>query len=451
MAQTKHSSVITLTLDPPALRWLLLVPVLLALIGVWFAVRWYVGNTIAEYTSTPDADGIAMAQMAVRWAPDNAFGYWRLGSLEEKNFSADNLAAAVREFKLAVEVEPFDFRYWMELGRALEAAGDTPHAERALRRAVELAPAYSHPLWQYGNLLLREGRTDEAFAELARAAEADWQMEAPVFGLARQVFGDDLAAITRAFPSSSLRLHFALNLIRSSENADDALRVVETVNAADRKKESEALTDLLKACISARRYRAALALVRDLQTDGEQVPTAENFWNAGFELPLVIADDKPFHWLINSRSDAQVTTDNARPHSGRSSLRIIFKAPNKLDSIPISQTVVVEPDTQYKLQFYARTENLLSARLPVVSISDPAGVPLQSSPPLPSGTNDWQPVTISFRTKPKQEGIVITFYRDPCADKEPICPIFGTAWYDDFSLQRISGGAAGPKPGSADR
>src|SRR5437588_7562522 len=105
----------------------------------------------------------------------------------------------------------------MELGRALEATGDTSNGEKALRRAVELAPSYSHPRWQYGNLLLRQGRVDEAFAELARAAGADSQMEAPVFALASQVFGSDTDKIAKAFPSALLRLEFALNLINSGK------------------------------------------------------------------------------------------------------------------------------------------------------------------------------------------------------------------------------------------
>ena len=147
MPQTRHSSVITLSFNPAALRWLLIIPALLAVTAAAFAVRWYVGNTIAEYTSTPDEDGIEMARLAARWAPGNALTHWRLGSLQERNFSASNLAAAVSEYRLAVEVGPYDFRYWLELGRALEAAGDNQNAERALRRAVDLAPSYSQPCW----------------------------------------------------------------------------------------------------------------------------------------------------------------------------------------------------------------------------------------------------------------------------------------------------------------
>jgi Flp pilus assembly protein TadD len=441
VAPAKHSSVITLTFNPAGSRWVLILPALLALIGAWFAVRWYVGNTIAEYTATPDADGIEMARLATRWSPDDALTHWRLAFLQEKNFSAENLAAAVREYQLAVQVEPYDFRYWMELGRALESAGDTENGEKAVRRAVELAPAYSHPRWQFGNLLLRQGRVDEAFAELSRAAEADPLMESPVFGLVAQIFDGDIDKIGRALPSASLRLHFAQSLIGSGK-ADQALQVVNTVSAADRKSESESINDLIKAFMQGHHYRAALSLLRDAPGDASQLPSPESVWNGGFELPLAYRDETPFHWMINPSSQAQIVADNVRPHSGRSSLGVIFKSPNKLESIPILQRVVVEPGAQYKLQFYQRSEGLVTASVPVVVINDSEGNALASAPPLASGTYDWQPVSVNFKTKSGDDGILITFYRHPCSDKDPICPIFGNIWYDDFNLQRISGAGA---------
>jgi Flp pilus assembly protein TadD len=445
VSHTKRPSVITLNFNPPALRWALLIPALLAVLGASFAVRCYVGNTVAEYTSTPDADGIEMARLAARWAPNSALAHWRLGSLQERNFSADNLAAAVREYRLAVEVEPYDFRYWMELGRALEAAGDTPNAERALRRAVELAPAYSQPRWQYGNVLLRQGKIDEAFAELARAADADSTMQPPVFGLAAQVFGDDQARISKVLPSASLRLQFALSLIRAGK-PEQALSVVQTVSAAERKSESQTIEEVGAALIASHYYHAALSLLRDSPAAGSELPAPEQFWNGGFETHLLSKDDQPFHWLIDSHPQAQISIDNVRPHSGQSSLRIVFKSPSKLESIPVSQTVIVEPDTQYKLQFYARTEGLNSASTPLLVVKDLGGQMLASSPALPSSTNDWQAVTLSFKTRPKEEGVLISFSREPCSNQDPVCPIFGNVWYDDFTLQRIGGGPATARP-----
>jgi len=165
--------VITIDLRAPARRALVILPALLAILSAWFIVRWYVGDTVAEYAPENPASATELARLATRWAPHDAFAHWTLGALAEKEFSANNLAEAVHEYEIAVTLSPNDYRYWMELGRALEDAGDQENGEKALRCAVDLAPAYSHPRWSFGNLLLREGKSEEAFKQLGRAAEAD--------------------------------------------------------------------------------------------------------------------------------------------------------------------------------------------------------------------------------------------------------------------------------------
>ncbi len=90
----------------------------------------------------------------------------------------DQQAQAIAEYEKAVSLSPHDYRFWMSLGTAYEQAGDAAKAEQALRRAVALAPAYSYPRWYLGNLLLRNGRYDEAFAELRIASEADPDLRA---------------------------------------------------------------------------------------------------------------------------------------------------------------------------------------------------------------------------------------------------------------------------------
>ena len=391
-----------------------------------------------------------MAQMAVRWAPDDPLTHWRLASFEEKTFSAENLAATVREYELAVQASPYDYRYWMELGRALEAAGDPDSGEKALRRAVELAPAYSRPRWLYGNLLLRQGKTDEAFAQLSRAAEADDLMLPPIFGLASQVFGGDVDKIVQVLPATSVRLQFAITLINTAK-FDEASRVLRTISVADRKSQPELTDRVLKSLLENKQFHAALALMRELEPEKSQLPEPERFWNGGFDQRVPPADTQPFRWVINNRPQAQITIDPVG-HNGTGSLRIIFKAPNKLESIPVSQTIIVEPETQYRIQFYQRTEGLTSASTPAVAISDSVdNTQIVASPPLPTGTNDWQLVTLDFKTKPKHEGISLGLVRAPCEAQQPICPIFGTVWYDDFNLQRVGSSGSARRTGSSTR
>src|ERR1044071_891952 len=163
MPNSSSPAIVNIPLAAPSLRLLLLIPVLLALLGGWFSIRWYLGNTISEVATTADTPNIDLARVAVRWAPADPFGHWRLGVISERDFSVNNLTDTVREFENAVRLSPNDFRYWDELGRALESAGNSAAAEIALRRSTELAPNYAYPRWHLGNALLRDGKLAEAF------------------------------------------------------------------------------------------------------------------------------------------------------------------------------------------------------------------------------------------------------------------------------------------------
>src|SRR5438045_2818658 len=130
----------------PVRRVLSLLPLLLAMLCVWYAVRWFAGNTIAE-TVNPDDRGVETAQVAAGLAPSDPFVHWTLAEIEQSKLSLDQNSLPLAEFDRAVKLSPQDYRFWLAWGRALEQAGDSASAEKAMRRAVELAPAYSYPRW----------------------------------------------------------------------------------------------------------------------------------------------------------------------------------------------------------------------------------------------------------------------------------------------------------------
>ena len=144
--------------------------VLLLAAGVWsyFVVRWYIGNTLAEYFN-PTESNLRVAEMARSLAPNDPLTHWRVAQVEQKSLPLDQQAQSLAEYEKAIALSPNDYRFWMALGTASEQAGDPAKAERALKQAVALAPAYAYPHWYLGNLFLRDGRYDEAF-EIGRAS-----------------------------------------------------------------------------------------------------------------------------------------------------------------------------------------------------------------------------------------------------------------------------------------
>ena len=439
----------TFTIPLPALgaRLLLLAPLFLALVGGWFSARWYFGQTISEVATTGDAPNLDLARVAVRWAPDDPFVHWRLGVLEQENFNASNLEGAVREFESAVRMAPTDFRYWDELGRALEAAGNPAAAEAALRHSVDLAPNYYFPRWHLGNVLLREGRLQEAFPHLFRAADANPQLWPQVLNLAWQAYDGDVDLIaSEACKDPAVRITFAIYLV-GVQKYDDAVRLWKTLPAQQRAELGGNGRDLRKDLFDAKQFRSALEITKDLESGSPAGINPDEVSNGGFEQPIIIPTIKAFGWSIGNGVQAQISIGDLG-HSGHHSMRVIFNAANKIDHINAWQTIAVQPNTHYHLECYARTERLSSASTPVIVVADTADAqPLATSVPLPPGTNDWQRVSVDFTTK-NSDGITISVSRLACSVGD-VCPIFGTVWYDDFNLQSRQVGIPGRPRGSS--
>src|SRR5438132_9645048 len=400
----------------PLGRALLLLPIVLALMGAWFSIRWCIGNSIAEYMN-PEDRGVETADLAASLAPNDPLAHWRLGDIEQTTLPPEQINQAISEYEQAVRLSPNDYRFWLALGRSLEESGDAQKGEKAMRRAVELAPSYSYPRWYLGNLLVRSGHNAEAFAELRRASEADPQLRPQVFSLALQLYAQNYEELKNAIgPSAGTRAALAKYLM-DGKKIDEALRMWNDLNSTEKKENRATGESVIKSLMEAKHYRQALAIWNELApTDGSRGVVGQ-LLNGGFEQKIDAANTGVFGWQIRSTQQAQVATDGLTHHSGGRSLRILFQSRAKLDSLNVSQLVVVESDKQYDLEGFLKTSRLESAGTPVVEIVDAAdGSVLGTSQPAAAGDNDWQPVTITFKTGAKTEAIGIRVSRAPCGD-----------------------------------
>ena len=72
------------------LKLIMTFTVLLSLVACWFVVRWYLGNTIAEYFH-PEDHRLETAQLAVGLAPNDPLPHWRLGNLVHTELPPDQI------------------------------------------------------------------------------------------------------------------------------------------------------------------------------------------------------------------------------------------------------------------------------------------------------------------------------------------------------------------------
>ena len=403
----------------------------LVLLFAFFAVRWQLGDMLAELTPSTDPNVSQIAQAAVTLAPSDPRTRWLSATAETSVFTSNAVDTSVSIFGETVRLSPFDFRWWIEYGRALERAGQPDEAEKAFRQAIKLAPNYAYPHWQLGNFYLREGRGDEAFTELRLTTESNQIYRNQVFALAWDYFGHQSAMVERlAADKLDVRADLASFFALRSQPAD-ALRVWNSLSDEEKSQYPQAATFIAQALFQVNAFREALEFSRQSGLDPDAA--FETINNGGFESSLKSDENILFDWKIG-RGDGKldIAIDPAVRHSGARSLRLVFKSYVKQDMYQLWQNLALAAGTHYKLSFWLRTENLKSGGPPVIELLNAVNNKLlATSPAFPLGINAWQEVEMDFATPESSNGVFLRTSRGYCGET---CPIVGTVWLDDFEI-----------------
>lgn len=424
----------TINAKSAAGRLIILAAVAGALVFAWFGVRWEIANMLGELTQPFQPNALEIAQAAVELSPRDPLPRLLLASKMKEDFSPESIEASVRNFEDAVRRSPNDFRLWIELGRAYEQAEQAENAERAFKRAVELASAYTFPQWQIGNFYLRQDRVDEAFSYLAKATEKSHVYRLQVFALAWDYFDKDAARVEQlAANTPGVRVTLA-QFYAARGAAQDALRIWNTVPEEERAKNPQILKYLTQQLYELRFFRQTLEFARQSGIDPEARP--ETISNPGFEKFLGDNESSLFGWKINrSDSKLEIITDSSVRAEGQRSLKLNFKNYAKPELFNVTQLVAVQPLARYRLSFMLRVENLRTGGEPFLGVVDANhDAFIVKSQRFPLGSQDWQRWTLEFTVPAKCDGINIITARETCGE---VCPISGLVWYDDFKLERL--------------
>jgi tetratricopeptide (TPR) repeat protein len=408
---------------------------LIVYLGVCLSAGWLSardGLSRLKSKSALDENNLAAAQAAVRLSPGDPEGYYaRAKALGH----AGDMKAGIDDLQRAVQLRPRDHFLWLELGFFRSQADDPAAAIGDFQRSVALAPFYAQPRWYLGNTQLSVDQTEEGFAELRRAAASDPTLYPELLELAAQVYGDDAGAIQRAASPRTAEERIALAgfFIRHDLETEEVLSFLKEGAIGEEGRQA-----LLKDLMAAKKYELAFAVwaAGRARAPGAE-PAPSGVTNPGFESGIE-NNNVGFDWLLGgSREGLRVSIDSQDAFEGRGSLRIDFKGKSALNGI-VTQTVLVSPESRYRLSFRCRTKDLVTGGLPAVAVEG-AGDGGESRPladvVLPAGTTDWQNFTIDFST-PKESGpVTIVLRRNSCLER--LCPAFGSLWLDAFSLDKV--------------
>ena len=376
------------------------------------------------------ANSIPAADGAVRVSPSDANAHRaRAGVMGKFQMHAE----AVKSLESAVSLRYRDDYLWLELGNAREEVGDTEGALAALDQSIRWAPYYAHTHWQRGNLLLRMGRTGEAFAELRTATDANSSYLPNLIDLAWGISRGDLKTTLEL---SDLRYdqdrinadNERLALLRFLAGKGKGREVIELSRSLSSPLYEDQKQELVRLLVGAKAFRDAFEL-----SFAELKLPVPSLFNGDFEEPFVFKD-AGFGWILSAeQSRSKLAIDISEKLTGTKSLQINLNGNWDPGTVLLSQTVLVEAGKTYPLSFGIKTKDLVTGGPPVITVSDAVtNQLLGTSDNLPTATSPWQQITFEFTTLATSEAAVIRLQRNGC--NSPPCPIFGTLWLDEFKI-----------------
>ncbi|MEO8573737.1 MAG: tetratricopeptide repeat protein [Pyrinomonadaceae bacterium] len=399
----------------------------LCIFASWSFTKWGMASSAA--VRAEDAD---VAEFVTGLAPDDPQTHYSAAVLLEKSFEQGDIQKSLNELEIATGLAPENYLYWLDLGRARERSGDTEGAERALRRALDLAPNYARVQWALGNALLRQGRVDEAFAEIQKAVTGDPVAFAnPAAVTAWQFFDRDITMIRR-FGGGSIQLDAALTALLVREKLlDDAVELWKGIPPAERRTTlRETGTMLVGALLGEKRFRSAIDVSAGLDENGESI--SEQVTNGGFEMAVKPTGSGPFEWTIAPGLQPQIVLTTGQKHGGSNSLLIVFNSNDGKEFRAISQLVAVQPNTPYELEIFYQADVKTNASFKWEVVDAVDGKRIAVSDAIANKAN-WSPLLLKFTSSPAADGIILRLIRDNCGQ---ICPVTGSIGFDDISLRK---------------
>jgi hypothetical protein len=421
-------SVKTIKLDSTAARVVVPILAVLCVLSAYFSAKWFFAQTIASRSIYKE-----IAEFSVNLAPSDPATHFASAVLHEKTFLPGDLPKSLAEYEQSVALSPYDFRLWLELGKARERSGDADGAEKALRKALALAPNYSQAQWTLGNFLLRQGKEPEAFAEIRRAAEGDKIFANPAIASAWQLFEGDAARI-RSYVGESVNLKAAFALLLAREKRfEEALSVWTSLPETARQTDFQTSgREIYQKMVEAKKYRSALRVFADIKEADERGFAVGRLTNGGFETNIDPNNPGVFEWQIGEGVEPQILIDKTQRRGGEISLVVVSNNRDGKAFRNISQTVAVEANKSYVFETFYKSDLKTNAtfRWEIVDAADTSKILASTEAVAPVA--DWTSLKTEFVAPADSEAVVIRLARVPCP--ATLCPISGKLWLDDFSL-----------------
>src|SRR4029077_18443126 len=308
--------------------------VYLGLAAIQFAASWF-GSRV-ELTSLRKSAWLD---------PGNADARDHLGRYYD--LVARDPAAALEQFRAAVQLNPHSARYWFDLASAFQVLGDTTHQTVALERAIQADSLTADVAGEAANLYLVKGENEKALREFRVVLANDpalapmaiqfcWRIEPDVDALLRDVVP----------PRSDAYVPF-LTLLETKQETAGTAKVWNALMQTNQSFERRYADEYFRYLIQVKDVDQAVLVWQQTANRfglSSYLSSPSNLIvNGRFSLPVLSAG---FDWQYQKLAGVNVTRDSNDFRAGQRPLVITFDGPGISDA-GIYQFVALQPNTTY--------------------------------------------------------------------------------------------------------
>ena len=412
-------------------RWsFMLVVVALFLLAAGWIAKTYIATIYASRLTVKDL------KIAIQLDPENARYHLQLGRLYEYLPTSSEPEKAMEEFRRAAQLSPYDPDVWINLGGAEEFQGNITDAEKYLRRADYLAPRIPVYQWPIGNFLLLHGNTREAFAHFKMVLLGTRQYDQAVFSTAWKASGDANQILDQLIPEDLPAEFSYLNFLISTKRLPESQGVWKRILSTPGNFQPNEASSYIDSLISSHLPAEALDVWNDLEKKGVirySAASSEHdlITNGDFEDDML---NMGFAWRIAPVEGVYAGPDTSTYHSPGYALLVIFPGKLNLDYRQVYQYVKVQSGTTYRLQAFMKTDGITTNSGPRLEGRDAydSSALDKSTEDLTGSSEGWTPLLLDFKTGPKTELLVVSLTRLPSQKLDNL--IAGKVWLDDVRL-----------------
>jgi hypothetical protein len=334
--------------------------------------------------------------------------------------------------KKAIERNPLEQQYWLNLAKILNRMGEKSASERALEKAVLVFPTSYQGKWVSGNLLLQQGEVDKAISHFSYILTNYPNQSHLVYDVLIRATRDTDFILEKVVPKEPSSMRQYLSYLYEIGDKESARKAWQKKTSFGYKPDRDDTIRHIEFLISQGELNEAFQVWRArLQEEGLPISYDNNLiTNGGFEREKTLGGG--FDWRINNATGAKVSFDHSVSFEGKCSLKIVFDGKENVDFYHIYQYTALKPNTDYMLKAQMKTQAVTTKsglKIEIVGI----GPSFHGTSESMIGDNDWKELVVAFRTPSQSHGGLVRVRREKTEKFDRY--ISGTVWIDNVQLK----------------